>query len=226
MEVHGVEVREVLDEGVHEVEVSQADVREAEIHAVEVHIDLDWDKATDEQRRDESRQRDLAFKLCRSALITANASSYGPQFEGLYQFLRCLTVVFALAFFYHIGWALALWGLLPQCVAPVAILAALAIIGAGVLDRWRAKAYGEKSVVRARITIGLLMLALLLCPFFLRWCIDTASTTELRKALLIASIALADLFAWVRCSSGYKPFAKEFAEHIYRDFYAYAKKSG
>jgi hypothetical protein len=224
VEVHDVEVREVLDAEVHEVEVYQADVREAEVHAVEVHVDFDWDKATDEQERDdESRQRDLAFLLCRSALVTANAPSYGPQFEGLYQLLRCLTVVFALAFFYHIGWALALWALFPPCVALLAILVALSIIGAAILDRWRAKAYSEKAMIRARRTIGLLMLALLLCPFFLRWCIDSASAPDLRKALLLASIAFTDLFVWVRCSSGYKPFAKKFAEHIYRDFYAYAK---
>ena len=190
--------------------------------AVTVNIHLDWNNTDEKAKEKESEQRALAFLLCRSTLVTCNAASYGPQFEGLYQFLRCLTVVFALGFFYHMGWALALWAPIPRCVVPLAALAALAIVGAASLDRWGYKVYKQKEM-NAWTTMGLLMLALLLCPFFLRLSIDPAKANGSYKVLSLAGIAFIDLFAGLRCSSGYKPFAKEFAEHIYRDFYAYAK---
>lgn len=190
---------------------------------VEVHADFYWRGTAASRQEDESRQRKLAFLLCRSVLVTGNAASYAQQFEGLYQFLRCLTVVFGLGFFYHIGWALALWAPVSRRVAPVAAVAALAIVAvAAILDKWGYKVYKHKAM-KARMTIGLLMLALLLGPFFLRWSIDLAEGTDLYKVVLLVGIAFIDLFVWVRCSSGYKPFAKLFAEQIYRDFYVFAK---
>lgn len=196
--------------------------------AVEVDVGFDWDKAAADKSGarkpgDESTKRDLAFLLCRSVLVTGNAASYAQQFEGLYQFLRCLTAVFALGLFYHVGWALALRAPVSRCASLVAAVAALVIIAvAAIVDKWGYKDHKQKAM-KARLTIGLLMLALLLCPFFLRWCIDPTKTAGLCKVLLLAGIAFIDLFAWVRCSSGYKPFAKLFAEQIYRDFYVYAK---
>jgi hypothetical protein len=192
----------------------------------EVDVAFSWDNADQsevQRMADESARRDLAFLLCRSVLVTANAASYAQQFEGLYQFLRCLTAVFALGFANHVGWALALRTPISRCVSLVAAVAVLAIIAvAAIVDKWGYRNYRQRAM-KARMTIGLLMLALFLCPFFLRSSIDLPEGTDLYKVLLLGGIAFVDLFIALRCSSGYKPFAKKFAEQIYRDFYVYAK---
>jgi hypothetical protein len=75
----------------------------------------------------------------------------------------------------------------------------------------------------AWLTIGLLMLALFLCPFFLKCSLDPAKASVSCKVLLLTVIALTDAFVSWRCSSAYKHFAWQFARAIYRDFYVYAK---
>jgi len=195
--------------------------------AAEVNVGFDWDNAADEQKKkDESKQRNLAFLLCRSALVTGKVASYGEQFQGLYELLRSLTVVCVVCFFYHVGWALAVWKTpASQFVAPLAALAVLAIVGAAILDKWGAKVIAKR--LAAWMTIGLLTLALLLCPFFLRCLLDPAKAGgSCSKVLLLTTIALTDAFVGWRWSSAYKPFAWQFATAIYRDFYAYAKGQG
>jgi hypothetical protein len=192
---------------------------------VQVNVHFDWDSAAAElnghKGKDESKQRELAFLLCRSALATGKVASYGEQFQGLYEFLRCLTVVLALGFSY-LGWALTVWKTpAAQCVSPAAVLAAVAIIGAAIVDRWGAEVMSTMSA--AWLTIGLLMIALLLCPVFLKWPMDSTHSVGPPKYLLLASVALIDAFVGLRCFSAYKPFSWQFAKAIYRDFYVYAK---
>lgn len=228
---------------------------------VQVHVGFDWNGTDKTKNEAESKQRDMAFFLCRSALVTGKVASYGEQFEGLYQLLRCLTVVFALALYYHVGWALAVLNTSGgQGLQPVALAAALALVCAAILDKWGAKILdkrGRKNLVRAvgflrvwepqnvlravrilgkgqvkhvdrkrlkaEMTIGLLMLALLLCPFFLDCFVHLEKAHEsCNKGLLLAGLALSDALVALRCSSAYRRFAKEFAKAIYLDFYVYA----
>ena len=178
----------------------------------------------------------MAFFLCRSALVEAEAASYGEQFEGLYQLLRCLAVVFALGCAYHLGWGLAMLRLTADWRIAPGFVAGIAIICAAAIDSWGWKIIKDKKGdskeqkdkrrrVRARIVIGLLLLTILLCPFFLKCALNSAKVTGGCKALLLTAV-LIDAFVSLRCLSTYKHFANEFAKAIYRDFYVYATSGG
>lgn len=200
---------------------------------VRVNVRFGWDRACTkmEEAEVESSQRDFAFLLCRSALMTEKVPSYGEQFHGLYEFLRCLTVVFAVVCAYHLGWALAVWyRTAGGGKAAVAATAAIAVTTAGAIAHaliLRRKAKGvEKGRLGALLIIELLVLVLLACPFFLDLFLESPKAPQPFKACLLAGMALTDAFVSWRCWSGYRPFAKEFAKAIYRDFSVSANNHG
>jgi hypothetical protein len=204
-----------------------------DLPAVQVNVDFDWKTANDQAREDEIRKRDLAFFLCRSALVEGEAASYGEQFEGLYQLLRALTVIFALGCAYHLGWTLAIWKMTVDWRLASGVLAGIAIICAAAIDSWGWKIIKDKKRdtkeqkdkrkrLRAQIVIGLLLLTLFLCPFSLKCVLNAPKLPGGCRAALLMGAVLADLFVSLRSLSAYKHFANEFAKAIYRDFYVFA----
>jgi hypothetical protein len=173
--------------------------------AVEVDV-----KAADEQQ---SAERNLAFFLCRSALVTGKAASYGEQFEGLYQFLRALTLVFLLAAVFHLGWALALLNKVPEIgglAEEVAFVAIVFAVVATLVDH-----DGQQS---AWFLIVMLAIASFACPHFLKGYLAIKAEGPSKVPLLVG-LCLLDALAFSRCLGAYQPLAWEFATAIYRDFY-------
>lgn len=208
-----------------------------DLPAVQVNVDFDWKSADDQAREDEIHKRDLAFFLCRSALVEGEAASYGEQFEGLYQLLRALSVIFALGCAYHLGWALAIWKMTVDWRLAPGVIAGVAIICATAIENWGWKIIKDKKGdtkeqkdrrkrLRAQIVIGFLLLTLFLCPFSLKCVLNAAKLTGGCRAALLLGAVLADLFVLLRCLSAYKNFANEFAKAIYLDFYVYATGGG
>jgi hypothetical protein len=183
--------------------------------AVQVDPEFQWDAQIPSAQQAERKRRNLAFFLCRSALVTGKVASYGEQFEGLYQFLRALTLVFLLAAIFHLGWALALLNKVPEAGALAAGVAFIAIVLAAV-----ATLVAPNEEEAAWFSILMLAIALFACPHFLKGYVPIKTDGPSRAALL-AGICLLDALAFSRCSMAYKPLAWEFAAAIYRDFYAY-----
>jgi hypothetical protein len=182
----------------------------------EVNVGFDWDAADEAERKNVKKERELAFFLCRSTLITGGAPTYAEQYQGLYELMIGLTLAFALGFAYDLGWASAVWldGRLPT--AGIAGLA-VGLYGAVLVTKT------IKNPLRARIIAASLMIALFVSPFWLQGLASSDEDTRLRTTLLLAAMAIVDLLFSVRFYSGYWPLAREFAMAIYRDFYAYAR---
>jgi hypothetical protein len=181
--------------------------------AVQVDPEFAWDTQGPGAQQAERKQRALAFMLCRSALVTGKAASYGEQFEGLYQFLRALTLVFLLATVYHLGWTLALWNRVPDVsdlAAGVALVGIVLAAVATLVDR-----NGQQS---AWFLIVMLAIALFACPHFLKGYL-AIKAEGLSKLPLLVGLCLLDALAFSRCLGAYQPLAWEFATAIYRDFY-------
>jgi hypothetical protein len=185
----------------------------------EVDVEFDWTAANDTDRRNLSKERQLAFFLCRSALITGEAPTYGEQFQGLYELMRGLTLAFALGFAHYLGWASAVWlHEVPLATAGIAGLA-ICLFGAAVL----LVAETPRNPLRARIIAAALMAAFYLFPFWLQGLASSEGATTQHRTLILAAMAVVALFSSVRCYSAYRPFAREFAMAVYRDFYAYVR---
>ena len=174
--------------------------------AVRVNTGFNWDESDPTKCDAETKQRGLAFLLCRSALATGGVASYGEQFEGLYQLLRCLTVVFGLGSVYHLGWVIATWNAAAGRVTAYAAVVAFALLCLLALDRWTSDTIKEnekraneekdevkrvkvclvaKRLARTRIVVGPAMLAVLLGSFLL-----DCSSILFRLAAAVASIAV------------------------------------
>jgi uncharacterized membrane protein len=213
--------------------------------AVKVTVSFDWN-AQGANKKAESSQRALAFMLCRSALVAGKVASYGEQFEGLYQFLRCLTVVFLLGFTYHVGWALAMWSTCHRIKTFATIVAAVSLVFAMIVNLLAARGKtdrdkqtkkdneNEKGKKKDRdrdkeerqaawLFIGPLMVTLFLCPFFIK---SYVAPIRAGGGSLLVGVAFLDALVCARCFTAYKPFSVEFAKAIYRDFYVYAKDQG
>jgi hypothetical protein len=185
----------------------------------EVNVEFDWDAANETDRNDVKKERELASLLCRSVLITGEAPTYAEQFQGLYELMRGLTLAFALGFAYYLGWASAVW--LHEVRLATASIAGLAIGLFGAAFFSPAKTI--KDPLRARIIAASLMVALFVSPFWLQGPPGSQGAARPHTIPLLAAMAIVDLLFCVRFYSGYRPFAKEFAMAVYRDFYAYVR---
>jgi hypothetical protein len=185
----------------------------------EVNVEFDWDAANEADRSNIKKERQLAFFLCRSALITGEAPTYGEQFQGLYELMRGLTLAFALGFAYYLGWASAVWlHEVPLATAGIAGLA-IGLFGAAVF----LVSETPRNPLRARIIAAALMVALFLSPFWLLGLANSEGATTQHRILIFAAMAVGALFFSVKFYSVYRPFARDFAIAIYRDFYAYVR---
>jgi hypothetical protein len=183
-----------------------------------VTVEFDWDAADEAERNNVKKERELAFFLCRSALITGGAPTYGEQFQGLYELMRGLTLAFALGFAYYLGWASVVWLQEARLTNGIAGFA-VGLFGAVLFS----PAKTIKDPLRARIISASLMVALFVSPFWLQGLVSSEGASRPHTTLLLAAMAIVDLLFAVRCYSAYRPFAREFAVAIYRDFYAYVR---
>jgi hypothetical protein len=184
----------------------------------EVNVEFDWDAAKETDRKNVKKERELAFFLCRSTLITGGAPTYAEQYQGLYELMRGLTLAFALGFAYYVGWASAVWLQERLATAGIAGLA-IGLFGAAFLlvDKT------PRDPLRARIISASLMVAFFVSPFWLPGLASSEGPAGLHTTLLLAAMAIVDLLFAVRFYSGYRPLAERFAVAIYHDFYAYVR---
>ena len=185
--------------------------------AADVDPVFDWDTQNEESRESETERRNLAFMLCRSALVTGKAGSYGEQFEGLYGFLRSLTLVFILACAYHLGWTLAVWNNYPGIGVLALWVAVIAVLLAAMATR-----LDPDDQQAAWFVIVMLAIALFACPFSVKGYLPSTNGAGPSKVPLLFGVFLLDALAFSRCRVAYTPFAQQFAVAFYRDFYANA----
>src|SRR5262249_10223860 len=69
-------------------------------------IDVRTDLKSCEVTREVSVQRRDGFLFCRDALLTSKIITYAEQMQGMYTLMDGLTVAFAVAATYHLGWGL------------------------------------------------------------------------------------------------------------------------
>lgn len=177
-----------------------------------------------------SRQRQDAFFLCRSALISGKVAGYPEQFEGMYSLMRGLAAAFAAGFFYLLGWALP--GRVQLSTESVRIAIALAIILAIALAAYLAvvaRVPAHTHNLLDQIIALTWMLLFLAAGYLLSSAIlptsggdnavriAAALAAETRR-MEFAGIALASLFCALRCLAAYKYFASEFAKGVWRGF--------
>jgi hypothetical protein len=195
--------------------------------SLDLHLDKEADKEIGEIRQ-------AAFYLCRP--IVNKVTAYPEQFQGLYAMMSALTIVFALGFFYMLGWSIAAyWVLSPAGTVAqfgVALLLFATIVyaagGSGmpmlaVLRQrmpWLAALQKRVPILavvpkRARLT-ALAILALLLALSGYSMGTQAAVPTSFAPALL--AIALLCLAASFRFYSQYGYFANEFAKSVWTYF--------
>lgn len=163
---------------------------------------IDVSNAGNPDPKSREKRRKDAFFLCRRALIKQGLASYAEQFEGMYALMRGLTAACGLAFFYHLGWALA--GFLPTFLRH----GVLYILVAGLL----LLALVQRST-KVFWFIGIVL-------FILGAQLGSREIINLQESLMLLGICLASLFVARRCYDAYRQFALLFAETVYRDFCA------
>jgi hypothetical protein len=183
----------------------------------EVNVEFDWDAANETERNNVKKERELAFFLCRSVLITGGAPTYAEQFQGLFELMRGLTLVFAIGFAYDLGWASAVGLQKARLATPGVAGLAVGLFGAVLVTKT------IKDPLRARIIAASLMIASFVSPFWVQGLVSSDGATRPHRGLLLAAMAIVGLLFSVRFYSAYRPFAKDFAVAIYRDFYAYVR---
>lgn len=166
-----------------------------------------------------SRQRNDALFLCRSALIKAKAASYGEQFEGMYSLMRGLTLALLLGGFHIAGWCLAR---IPE-VQPWAVPCLVATLCIAIaIEFWQPTAPakpGRKLAIASLICV----ICALLCGGYALAVNKTIST---KLEYLLLAIVLITLLLSRKCFQSYRTFTWEFAKAVYRDFATYEKPRG
>jgi hypothetical protein len=183
-------------------------------------LDLRANEASDEEI---DKRRNSAFLLARQVLVREKTVSYSEQFQGLYAFMRGLSVVLCLAFSYWLGWttSVARNRFLFSGVVIGLTVTLLILINISFHLIFAAKRMSPKEAKR---WTGLKRRCRWLYPpvFFAigflgayRYKIAVAQAGEL---CLLAGLAL---LASLHTNSAYRYFAGRFAASVWRDFVAY-----
>lgn len=160
--------------------------------------------------------RRTAFFLCRGLLVREEIVSYGEQFEGLYALMRGLATSFWLGSAYFVGWAASLWE--NRCFKHVTVAGTfvgltVATIATGILVLANLRSDSHRMVVDVFTFVSLVISLFCLGVTF-----GGYHTVASDQGVILGVIAVAALFAGGRCFKGYKYYAEQFAQAIWRDF--------
>jgi hypothetical protein len=193
-------------------------------------LTISGDPATisDEERKRIAHLRSVAFFQARSLLVQDHRQSYGEQFQGLYSMMRGLTVSFAAATAYFLGWAVAyrdnaagpvelaardkLIGWIP---ATLLVVVAASLVLAFILG---AKAGNDDAPATwTQVLAGCLAIAVFCGAALVARNTSPESGHHVGNFALLLT-ALVSGVAALRCYGAYRSFAREFALAVWREF--------
>jgi putative Mn2+ efflux pump MntP len=186
-----------------------------------------------------SLRRKDAFYQARSVLLKDKKSSYWEEFEGLYDLMRNVSAVCAVAAAYFLGWGVAssckaggLPGLLRATCWAQWIMVLILFLAVTVIQFFlsrKSKKHSEESYDKQKQNKTIIAFRLsLLCIAFLAgmlFCLGFKGPQPPQEPFIMFCITLAAVIVSVRCHVMYIDFFKLFAEHVWRDFISMDKPS-
>ncbi len=175
---------------------------------------------TEEERKRIAHLRNVAFFQARSLLIQDRRQAYSEQFQGLYAVMRGVTLAFAAAAAYFLGWAVAYGdktaGKMVGWAPPILLaLVATSFVLAFILS---VKTKGSNSpAAGTKVLAACVALAIFCAAALIAQNVSPGNESHLGDSALLL-IALVSGVASFRCYGAYRNFSREFAVAVWREF--------